>query len=96
MQQYCQNQVVAKADVDKLHSDKKHYSMRTMRAFRATEWLKLALEYKVMEWDPAPPNPLAHKKSSTLIKHYAEIGCDDEWQARRRCYTKYGKNKDLR
>lgn len=72
------------------HSDKKQYSLRTVRAFRATEWVKLTMEYKMMGWTPEPPNPLSHTDWKTALTHYASKGCENEWEARLRCCEKYG------
>lgn len=76
--------------------DGNHYDLRTIRAYRATEWVKLAMEYRVMNWKPEPPNPLQHTDWKTTLDHYAVKGCESELEARRRCSQKYGTNPLLR
>jgi len=80
---------MAKAGLKTRHSVKRLYNLRSIRAFRATEWLKLYTEYKVMKWVPEPPNPLTHSSPKTVIEFYATKGSDNEWQARKRCCEKY-------
>lgn len=58
LRSYYTTQVLNKANVDTNHTDERMYNLRSMRAFRATEWLMLVTEYKIMGWDPEPPNPL--------------------------------------
>ena len=70
--------------------------MRTIRAYRATEWVKLDTEYKVMNWRPAPPNPLQHRDRKTAIENYAAKGSDDIQEAYKRCLEKYGNDPELR
>ena len=47
------------------------YSLKTVRALRASHWVKLLEEYKVMKWEPEPPNPLAHTTIKTTMDRYA-------------------------
>ena len=68
-----------KIGVNTRYSDKRLFNMRSIRAFRATEWLKLYTEYKVMKWVPEPPNPLTHSTSKTVKDHYATQGSDNVW-----------------
>ena len=68
-----------KAGLVTRHKDKRLYNLRSIRAFRATEWLKLYTEYKVMGWVPEPPNPLTHTNPKTVIEHYATKGSDNLW-----------------
>ena len=70
--------------------------MRTVRAYRATEYMKLRAEYMVMEWTPLPPNPLQHLSVKTTLTYYAAQGSDSEWEARRRCVEKYGQDSGKR
>ena len=70
--------------------------MRTVRAYRATEYIRLRAEYKVMKWTPEPPNPLQHLSDKTTLTYYAAQGSDSQWEARRRCVQKYGRDPKLR
>ena len=63
--------------------------MRSIRATRATEWLRMRAEYKVMGWSFELPNPLQHCSDDTTRRYYAEKQCEDELQARVRCIDKY-------
>ena len=72
------------------------YSLKTVRALRATQWVKLAAEYKVMQWEPAPPNPLSHTNTKTTFERYAVKGADNVYEARNRCVEKYGSNPQQR
>lgn len=75
MKPFYTNMVLKKAKgVLKKHNDKKWYSMRTARAYHATEWIKLVYEYRMMEWKPEPPNPLQHETEKTTKEHYAIRG----------------------
>ena len=65
-----------------------------MRAFRATEYVKLLKEYEIMKWEPKPLNPLAHTDLKMTLAKYAEKGSDSEMAARRRCIDKYYGDKD--
>ena len=64
--------------------------MRSMRAARATEWVMLEMEYRVMKWHPSPPNPLQHADWKMTLEKYAAKGSDDLKEAYRRCQAKYG------
>ena len=75
---------------------KKLYGLRTVRAYRATEYVKLLKEYEIMKWEPKPLNPLAHTDLKMTLTKYAEKGCDSEMAARRRCIDKYYGDKDKR
>ena len=63
--------------------------MRSVRAFRATEWVELDTEYKMMDWKDPPRNPLQHLNVKTTLKKYAELGSNDENSAKHRCIRKY-------
>ena len=67
--------------------------MKSIRKYYATEWIKTQKEYEVMNWSPAPPNPLQHTTIKTTIEKYAELGSNNIWEARKRCYEKYGKTE---
>jgi len=96
MRGYFTKSVLSKADVP-VHSKPGHtYSLRTLRAYRATEWMQLVTEYKIMGWEPLPPNPLQHETDATTKRHYAAKGCDSEWEARKRICEKYYDNPTLR
>ena len=79
MRSYFQNQVMKKIGVKTRYSAKRLFNMRSIRAYRATEWLKLFTEYKVMKWVPEPPNPLTHTNEKTVKDHYATRGSDNKW-----------------
>ena len=63
------------------YSDTRNYDMRSLRATRATEWVKLEMEYRVMNWRPSPPNPLQHADWKTTVEQYAAEGSDDPKEA---------------
>ena len=85
-----------KADGIKVRfSAKKLYCMRTARAFRATEYIKLVTEYRQMKWKPLPLNPLQHESERMTLEHYAAKGVDSAWQVQERCCVKYAANPDL-
>ena len=81
--------VLPEAGVRRQAAPKKLYNLRSIRAFRATEWVKLDMEYKMMEWRDPPRNPLQHLNVKTTLKKYAELGSNDENSAKKRCITKY-------
>ena len=65
------------------------YTMRSIRCYRATEWVRDCAECKVLKW-PEPPNPLQHEKDSmTVKKNYSQRGADSYLEALRRCREKY-------
>ena len=67
----------------------KNYTMRSIRCYWATKWVKTCAECRVLR-TLEPPNPLQHEKDSkTVLKHYAELGSDSEFEARKRCWEKY-------
>ena len=78
------------------HRVKERYSMRTIRSYRATEYIRLKAEYKVMGWTPLPPNPLQHLTDTTTLLHYAAKDSDSLWEARKRCKEKYGSDPEKR
>ena len=93
---YWERRVLAQAGVPRHPDTYGCYSLKTVRALRATIWLKLVEEYRVMKWEPAPPNPLAHTDIKTTKERYAEKGADNIYDARLRCVEKYGKIPRLR
>ena len=56
-------QVLKESGVPTSDKNGNSYTMRTIRAARATEWVLLDREYEVMKWEPHPPNPLQHTSS---------------------------------
>ena len=63
--------------------------MRSMRCYRATEWVKRRAECEILG-DLVPPNPLQHETDAkTIIKNYAAKGANNQLEARRRCWEKY-------
>lgn len=58
MKRFYSSQVLEKAGIETRYRANKLYSMRTARATRATEWIMLIEEYRLMGWEPAPLNPL--------------------------------------
>ena len=69
------------AGVPFIPNTKRYYALRTVRALRATQWVELITEYKVMKWEPLPPNPLCHTDISTTLEFYAAKGCDNIYAA---------------
>ena len=62
--------------------------MRSIRATKATDWVKLCAEYKAMGFADEPSNPLQHESDATTRTYYAEKGSDSMLAARQRCITK--------
>ena len=63
---------------------------------RATQYVRLLKEYQVMGWEPKPFKPLTHTTLKTTLTKYAETGCDNEMQARKRCVDKYYQDRNKR
>ena len=62
------------------------YTMRSIRCYRATEWVKRRAECEILG-DLVPPNPLQHETNAkTIIKNYAAKGANNQLEARRRCW----------
>ena len=95
LKDYFLKQVLQKEKLKYRHNAKKQYSLKSLRAYRATEWVKLFMEYKKMGWKPEPPNPLAHTDMGTTLKNYAMKGCNSEMEASARCIEKYSHREDL-
>ena len=72
------DQILAKAGVPVRDDKGNLFSMKAVRKFRATEWVKLHAEYKVMKWKPYPPNPLQHESAKMTLAAYAEKGANHE------------------
>ena len=53
--------------------------MRTVRSYKATEWVKLVHEYRLMKWKPEPLNPLQHEGDKMTLEHYATRGITAKW-----------------
>ena len=63
-------------------------TMRSIRAKKATDWVRLCSEYKVMGFPDEPSNPLQHESDTTTRTYYAEKGSDNMLEARKRCIAK--------
>ena len=96
LNKFWDRQILAKVNVPQTDPHGHRYSMRTVRAYRATEYIRLRAEYRVMQWKPEPPNPLQHLSTKTTLTYYAAQGSDSEWEARRRCVEKYGRDPEKR
>ena len=86
---YWDRKVLTNAKVPLNRKTNTVYSLRTVRALRATQYVQLLAEYKVMRWKPEPPNPLQHKNIKMTVEKYALKDCDDVYTARDRCLDKY-------
>ena len=93
---YWDRKVLGQAKVPLNPSTNRPYSLKTARALKATQWVMLLEEYKVMKWEPHPPNPCLHIKMTTTTERYAQKGIDNVFEARLRCVKKYGSNPSLR
>ena len=80
----------------KRHNDRKWYSMRTARAYHATEWIKEVHEYRMMKWEPEPLNPLQHETERMTMDHYATKDITSSWKTQKRCFDKYFDAPDKR
>ena len=90
LQNFYKTQVLDKAENAVIkHSDVSYYCMRTARAYRATEWVKLVTEYRLMKWTPEPLNPLQHKKMEMTLERYSAKDQDQAWNVQMRCVEKY-------
>ena len=67
--------------VPKCPDTNRHYSLKTVRALRATLWVQLLTEYEVMKWNPKPPNPLAHTNIKTTLERYALKDANNVYEA---------------
>ena len=63
--------MLGQAGVPRNSQTLKNYSLKTVRALKATQWVMLLEEYKVMKWEPHPPNPCFHIKMTTTTERYA-------------------------
>ena len=77
--------MVKNAEVPSNPKTKRVYCFRTVRALRATQYIKVCMEYKTMKWEPFPPNPLMHESTKMTIDKYAAKGCENIYEARKRC-----------
>ena len=93
---YFKDMVLKRAAVKVNYKGSKEYTLKNIRCTRASQWLKLVTEYRVMDWKIEPPNPLTHSNESTVKKYYAAKGCEDQWLARKRCFEKYYPDERLR
>ena len=86
---YWYNKTMRDAKLLIRNSKNQKYTMRSIRCYKATEWVRECAESKVLKW-PEPPNPLQHEKDSmTVKKNYAQRGADSELEAYRRCREKH-------
>ena len=58
LSRYWNGTVLKGAGVPLIPKTNSYYALRTVRALRATQWIELITEYKIMKWEPIPPNPL--------------------------------------
>ena len=86
--QHFVNQILPLAHYPQQDHDGHPYNLKRLRATKATEWMELCAEYKVMGWKQFPPNPLQHTSEDTTRKKYASSGADNELKARLRCIEK--------
>ena len=71
------------------------FCLRTIRAMRASEYIKLYYEYVAMDWKPMPPNPLMHEDIQMTLDRYAIKGTNNIYEARKRCIAKYKGHPEL-
>ena len=72
LQHFYKTQVLDKAEGAAIkHSDTSYFCMRTERAYRATEWVRLVTEYRLMKWTPEPLNPIQHKEMQMTLDRYS-------------------------
>lgn len=93
---YYNTQILKESGAPMKDNNDNQYTMRTIRAARATEWVLLQQEYEVMKWEPHPPNPLQHTSSKMTIAKYAAKGSGNLNDAKLRCIEKYGRDPDLK
>lgn len=63
----------------------KRFSMKTIRCYYATEWVKKRRECLILQ-KTVPPNPLQHLKPETTIYYYAATGSDSAEEAKKRLH----------
>ena len=96
LQHFYKTQVLDKAEGAAIkHSDASYFCMRTARAYRATEWVRLVTEYRYMKWTPEPLNPLQHKDMRMTLDRYSSKDQDQAWKVQLRCVEKYASNPSL-
>ena len=54
------------AKLARLDKNGHKYTMRSIRCYRATEWVKKRAECKILG-DMEPPNPLQHEKDAKTV-----------------------------
>ena len=86
---YFTRKVIKMAKVPNNPATNRPYCLRTIRAMRASEYIKLYYEYVVMDWKPMPPNPLMHEDIQMTLDRYAMKGTNNIYEARKRCIAKY-------
>ena len=85
---FFKDQVMAQVPSLKPNGEEMPQTMRSIRAKKATDWVRLCSEYKVMGFPDEPSNPLQHETDSTTRIYYAEKGSDNMLEARKRCIAK--------
>ena len=85
---FFKDHVMTKVPLKKPNGDEMPQTMRSIRAKKATDWVRLCSEYKVMGFPDEPSNPLQHESDSTTRIYYAEKGSDNMLEARKRCIDK--------
>ena len=94
LRKFFSNVVLPKAGLLRRAPTNKLYNLRSVRSMRATQYVRLLKEYQVMGWEPKPLNPLTHTTLKTTLTKYAETGCDNEMQAKKRCVDKYFQDRN--
>ena len=72
-------------------SSKRLYNMWSIRAYYATEWVKLIQEFQLIKWEPESPNPLQLESKSMTLQRYDEKGVNSAADTSQRCLNKYGR-----
>ena len=86
---YFDDQILKKAGIPTENNLKLKYNMRSIRKYRATEYVKLLTDYVTMGWAPLPSNPFQHTDLRMTISRYAAAGSDNKVQSQLRCFEKY-------
>jgi len=63
------------------------FTMKTIRCFYATEWVKKKAECE-LTGEVIPPNPLQHDRAKTTEYYYAAKGSSNVEEARKRLHLK--------
>ena len=68
------------------------YTMRSIRCWYATEWIKYQAEQPFLKEPKYLTNPLQHASRKTTMQYYARNGSDDREEAYKRCLKKNGRS----